>query len=60
MNITSTISPARRARKALLGILPAALACAASLIPTAVHAQAPQHIGAVWYILLENRNFSED
>jgi hypothetical protein len=40
--------------------LATALACASSLMLATAHAQSPQRIGAVWYILLENRNFTED
>jgi hypothetical protein len=35
----------------------AAFACASSLMLSAAHAQT--HVGTVWYILLENRNFTE-
>lgn len=34
-------------------------ACASGLAINSVHAQTVQRIGTVWYILLENRNFTE-
>lgn len=37
-----------------------AMACASGLMLTTAHAQSVQHIGTVWYILIENRNFTEN
>ncbi len=37
-----------------------ALACASSLALATAHAQTVRHIGKVWYILLENRNFTQN
>jgi hypothetical protein len=34
-------------------------ACASGLVLNSVHAQSVQRIGTVWYILIENRNFTE-
>ncbi len=54
MNSSSFSQP----RKGFLHRLAAVGLCASSLILTAAHAQ--QRVGAVWYILMENRNFTEN
>ena len=53
MNSSSFPQP----RQGFLHKFAAACLCASSLMLTAAHAQ--QHVGTVWYILMENRNFTE-
>src|ERR1700677_1451993 len=47
-------------RRNLLLKSAAAGCCALGLMLTAARAQAPQSVGTVWYILIENRNFTEN
>jgi hypothetical protein len=54
MNIPSKSSPAKRRTPKFAALCVGAF----SLMLTAVHAQTP--VGTVWYILLENRNFTEN
>jgi len=47
-------------RRNLLLKSAAAGCCALGLMLTSARAQAPQSVGTVWYILIENRNFTEN
>ena len=52
------LSSLRQPTQGFLQKFAAACVCASSLILTAAHAQ--PHVGTVWYILMENRNFTEN
>ena len=55
-NIFTLIPQPRR----FLQKLAAAGVCASSLLLASAHAQTVQRLGSVWYILMENRNFTEN
>ncbi len=55
MNISSLSShPKTRLQKFAAGIL------SSGLLLTALHAQTVQRVGTIWYIMMENRNFTEN